>query len=165
MNLGHGRAGHLPDYSFCVYKYLPAWGDYMELVKDNPSDYWKAFRQMIYALKYIRDDIPEFETGIYDEEAVAGYEDEINAIIKKRQVDASMDWRSFGEKLSGETIPDFDIKLYQEEYLAAGTDKKKFTCLGLFFEAAMRQKHMVSHEIFASRNPLAGIFTKKLFGK
>ena len=37
MNLGHGRAGHLPDYSFVRYKYLPAWGDYEEIVKDNPS--------------------------------------------------------------------------------------------------------------------------------
>jgi len=35
-----------------------------------PSDYWKAFRQMIYALKYIRGDIPGFETGLYDENAV-----------------------------------------------------------------------------------------------
>ncbi|MBR5116760.1 MAG: hypothetical protein IK096_06815, partial [Lachnospiraceae bacterium] len=26
MNLGHGRAGHLPDYSFIRYVYLPAWG-------------------------------------------------------------------------------------------------------------------------------------------
>ena len=26
MNLGHGRAGHLPDYSFAHYRYQPAWG-------------------------------------------------------------------------------------------------------------------------------------------
>ena len=37
MNLGHGRAGHFPDYSFIRYKYLPAWGNYEEIVKDNPS--------------------------------------------------------------------------------------------------------------------------------
>lgn len=47
MNLGHGRAGHLPDYSFIRYKYLPAWGDYEEIVKDNPSDYYHAFLQMV----------------------------------------------------------------------------------------------------------------------
>ncbi|MBO5552237.1 MAG: hypothetical protein J5966_09795, partial [Lachnospiraceae bacterium] len=35
MNLGHGRAGHLPDYSFIRYKYLPAWGEYREIIKDN----------------------------------------------------------------------------------------------------------------------------------
>ncbi len=54
MNLGHGRAGHLPDYSFIKYKYLPAWGNYEEIVKDNPIDYLKAFCQMIYAMKYFR---------------------------------------------------------------------------------------------------------------
>ena len=43
MNLGHGRAGHLPDYSFIRYKYLPAWAGYEEIVKDNPADYYKAF--------------------------------------------------------------------------------------------------------------------------
>ena len=43
MSLGHGRAGHLPDYSFMRYKYLPAWGKYEEVIKDNPSDYYKAF--------------------------------------------------------------------------------------------------------------------------
>ena len=49
MNLGHGRAGHLPDYSFMRYKYLPAWGNYAEVLKDNPSDYYNAFCQMIFA--------------------------------------------------------------------------------------------------------------------
>lgn len=45
MNLGHGRVGHLPDYGYCVYKYLPSWGEYREFVKDNPSDYNKAYRR------------------------------------------------------------------------------------------------------------------------
>ena len=54
MSLGHGRAGHLPDYSFMRYKYLPAWGDYEAVLKDNPSDYYKAFCQMVYAMKYLR---------------------------------------------------------------------------------------------------------------
>ena len=27
MNLGHGRAGHLPDYCFVRYRYHPAWGE------------------------------------------------------------------------------------------------------------------------------------------
>ena len=39
MNLGHGRAGHLPDYSFIRYRYLPAWADYREVIKDNPEDF------------------------------------------------------------------------------------------------------------------------------
>ena len=49
MNLGHGRAGHLPDYSYIRYVYLPAWGGYKEIIKDNPHDYECAFAQMVYA--------------------------------------------------------------------------------------------------------------------
>ena len=48
MNLGHGRAGHLPDYGFAVYRYLPAWADYEEVVKNNPEDFHHAFCQMVY---------------------------------------------------------------------------------------------------------------------
>ncbi len=117
---------------------------------------------MIYALKYMRGDMPGFETGLYDEEAVRGHEDRIEAIIRKRQVDASDDWRAFGESLSGERVPDFDLGLYQEEYMAALKDEKAGTMLGMFFDAAIRQKNMVAREIFISKNPLAGIFSTKL---
>ncbi|MBO4913761.1 MAG: hypothetical protein J5449_01015, partial [Oscillospiraceae bacterium] len=63
MNLGHGRAGHLPDYSFIRYRYLPAWDDYEETVKDNPSDSRNAFGQMVCAMKYLRGARETFETG------------------------------------------------------------------------------------------------------
>ena len=71
MSLGHGRAGHLPDYSFMRYKYLPAWGKYEEVIKDNPSDYYKAFCQMVYALRYLRGDHESFEADRYDTEKVS----------------------------------------------------------------------------------------------
>ncbi|WP_026653741.1 DUF6765 family protein [Butyrivibrio proteoclasticus] len=57
MNLGHGRAGHFPDYSFAKYRYMPAWGDYQEIEKDNPADYEKAFAQMVYAMKFLRGEL------------------------------------------------------------------------------------------------------------
>ena len=69
MNLGHGRAGHLPDYSFLRYKYMPAWNDYRFIYKDNPDDYYHAFCQMIYAMKYLRGSTDAFATGIYDTQA------------------------------------------------------------------------------------------------
>ena len=69
MNLGHGRAGHLPDYSYARYIYMPAWGEYKEIIKDNPSDYFHAFCQMVYALKCLKGGKP-FETERYDAEAV-----------------------------------------------------------------------------------------------
>ena len=156
MNLGHGRAGHLPDYSFCVYKYLPAWGDYSEIIKNNPSDYMHAYTQMIYALKYLRGAQADFELDVYDTEAVKDHTDEIKAILCKRRLNASKDWKAFGEKLSGMTIPDFDINRYQGEYTAASSAEKKNTFLGCFFDAAIRQKSMVTNRIFNSGNLLTG---------
>ena len=166
MNLGHGRAGHLPDYSFIRYKYLPAWGQYEELIKDNPSDYWHAFCQMIYALKCLRDDAEKFTCGQYDEESVRPHEDTIREIITKRQLDSSEDWKTFGENLSGEKISPFDIRLYREEYLAAPAEKKNETFIGRFILAALAQKSMVTNRIFTSGSKLAGYsaeFSKKGF--
>ncbi len=125
MNLGHGRAGHLPDYSFIRYKYLPAWGDYEEIVKDNPSDYYHAFCQMIYALKYLRGDIQEFKKDTYAWDIAKPYEDEIKAIIGKRQLDACADWKAFGEKLSGKEVESFELSKYESEYTSAEKNAKK----------------------------------------
>lgn len=157
MNLGHGRAGHLPDYSFMRYKYLPAWGDYDEIIKDNPSDYYHAFCQMIYALKYLRGVNDTFEKDQYDTEAAAPWDDRIEQILRRRQVDACADWKAFGEMLSGEEIPDFDLNLYQNEYIQASKEEKDNTFLGRFFLAALAQKSMVTNKIFKSGSYLAGI--------
>ena len=156
MNLGHGRAGHLPDYSFIRYKYLPAWGDYKEVVKDNPSDYYSAFCQMVYALKYLRGLVPTFKTGRYDTESVAPWEDQIHSILEKRQGDACADWKALGEAISGQEIIDFDLNRYQEEYRKAAKKDKDDTFLGRFFLGAMAQKSMVTNKIFRSGNLLAG---------
>ena len=156
MSLGHGRAGHLPDYSFMRYKYLPAWGKYEEVVKDNPSDYYKAFCQMVYALRYLRGDHETFETDRYDTEKVSPYETEIKEILEKRQLDACADWKAFGEKLSGCEIPDFDADRYCTEYKQASVDDKDATFLGSYIDAALAQKTMVTNQIFQSDNLLAG---------
>ena len=156
MSLGHGRAGHLPDYSFMRYKYLPAWGKYEEFIKDNPSDYYKAFSQMVYALRYLRGDYETFETEHYDTEKVSPYEAEIKEILEKRQLDSSADWKAFGEKLSGCEIPDFDANRYCTEYKQASEDDKDDTFLGSYIDAALAQKTMVTNQIFQSDNLLAG---------
>ena len=156
MNLGHGRAGHLPDYSFIRYKYLPAWGNYEEIVKDNPSDYYHAFCQMVYAMRFLRGEYRRFEKERYDTEAVAPWETEIKAIIERRQLDASEDWKALGERISGRSIEDFDLEKYQAEYVNAGENEKDSTFLGKFILAALAQKSMVTNKIFKSGNLLAG---------
>ncbi|MBQ2605191.1 MAG: hypothetical protein II589_09240 [Clostridia bacterium] len=156
MNLGHGRAGHLPDYSFIRYKYLPAWGDYEEIIKDNPSDFYHAFCQMIYAMQYLHGDISKFMINTYAWNTAKPYEDEIKAIIKKRQLNAAADWKAFGERLSGKEIEPFDLSKYESEYIDAEKDNKNETFLGKFILAAMAQKSMVTNKIFLSGNLLAG---------
>ena len=155
MNLGHGRAGHFPDYSFARYKYLPAWGDYMEIFKDNPSDYYHAFCQMVYALSCLRSGA-EFVTDTYAFDTVKPWEGEIKAIIEKRQADACADWKALAEKLSGFEVEAFDDEKYQKEYMEAGEDGKEDSFLGRFIIAALRQKSMVTNRIFTSGNLLAG---------
>lgn len=155
MNLGHGRAGHLPDYSYIRYVYLPAWGDYKEIVKDNPSDYERAFSQMVYALIYLRGENDDYKKDTYDKDKIAPYIDRIRRTIAKRQVDASADWKEFGESLSGEVVPDFDMDEYIAEY--AEFSNRSDTYLGRFFEAALLQKQMVTKKIMESGNRLAGL--------
>ena len=151
MCLGHGRAGHLPDYSFMYYKYLPAWGNYEVTLKENPNDYYRAFTQMIYAMKFLRGQSEHFEKDHYDMDAADPYEIEIWRILEKRQLDAS-----FGEKLSGKEIPEFDVEQYTEDYRTASEEDKDDTFLGKFILAALAQKSMVTNAIFKSGNLLAG---------
>ena len=158
MNLGHGRAGHLPDYSFIRYKYLPAWADYEEILKDNPKEYFSAFCQMVYAMRYLRGDTDEFKKDTYDFDRVAPWEPRIREILIKRQGEsgACEDWKALGEELSGREIDDFDLERYQDEYMSADSDKKDDTFLGRFILAALSQKSMVTNRIFKSGSKLAG---------
>ena len=162
MNLGHGRAGHLPDYSFIRYKYLPAWGDYEVCLKDNPDDYIHAFCQMIEALAYLRGDRADFAPERYAWAAIEPYGDEIRRILTTRQLDACADWKAFGKGLSGEEIPDFSLEAIEREYQAEPEDKNN-TVLGRFIVAAMAQKSMVTNRIFRSGSLIAGFSVE--FGK
>ena len=76
--------------------------------------------------------------------------------MRKRQLLSSEDWKAFGEELSGEIIESFDIDKYRGEYLRTAIVRKNKTFLGKFFVAAIAQKGMVTHEIFTSKNMLAG---------
>lgn len=157
MNLGHGRAGHLPDYSFIRYRYLPAWGEYAEITKDNPGDYLKAFAQMVYAMRYIRGEIPSFEKDVYDWEKIKPYKERITQIIEKRQLLASDDWKAFGEELSGEKIEDFRIDKYFDEYTKSVKEEKEETFIGKFTRGAIAHKGMVIGEIYKTGNKLGGV--------
>ena len=158
MNLGHGRCGHLPDYSFARYRYVPAWSDYEEVLKDNPAEYYQAFCQMVYAMKFLRGESGEFQVDTYDTATVAPYERTIRGILEKRQhaEGAIEDWRAFGEQLSGHAVEYFDLDAHVQEYLDASEDAKDETYLGKFALAALAQKGMVVNRVWSTGNPLAG---------
>ena len=157
MNLGHGRAGHLPDYGYIRYKYMPAWAGYEEVLKDNPSDYKHAFAQMIYAMKRLRLQDTDFVKNQYDWEAMEPYMADIETILSIRQIDACADWKALGEKISGQEIPAFDAKKYAEEYKNAKEEDKDKTFLGRYVLAALAQKSLVTKRVFESKSKLAGV--------
>jgi hypothetical protein len=111
---------------------------------------------MIYALKYLRGDIEEFDTEKYDMDTIDPYRDEILGILCKRQVDACADWKAFGEKLSGQEIPEFSVDAFRSEYESAPDGKKDDTGLGRFVLAALAHKSMVTNRIYKSGSMLAG---------
>lgn len=158
MNLGHGRAGHLPDYSFMRYRYVPAWNNYEEVYKDNPNEYYQAFCQMVYAMKCLRGESGPFQVDTYATDVVAPYEQQIRTILEKRQPaeGAIEDWLAFGKQLCGTAVDHFDLDMYVQEYVDADPDSKDDTYLGKFILAALAQKGMVVNRIWSSGNPLAG---------
>ena len=158
MNLGHGRAGHLPDYSFIRYVYLPAWGDYKEIYKDNQHDYLFAFAQMVYAMQYLNDLLPSFEQDTYAWDSIEPFREEIERIISVRRVDDSEDWKALGESITGSEIRPFDLMQYQKEFISAPEDQKyNDTYLGRVFTAALAQKAMVASRVAATGSKLMGI--------
>lgn len=156
FNLGHGHCGHLPDYGFIRYRYTPSWGNYGEVLKDNPKEYYNAFCQMVYAMRYLRGDIRAFELDRYDYDLVAPYKDQIDAILAKRQLDASQDWKAFGESISGHQIDAFDEALYINEYMGVSEAEKEDTFIGRFVLGALAQKSIVTNRIYRTGNRLAG---------
>ena len=158
MNLGHGRAGHLPDYSFARYRYVPAWNNYEEILKDNPAEFYQAFCQMVYALGCLRGVNGAFEKDTYDTDTVAPHEQTIRRILETRQLkeEACEDWRAFGQSLSGCEVVDFDLNAYEQEYINAAEDAKNDTFLGKFILAALAQKGMFVNRVWSSGNPIAG---------
>jgi hypothetical protein len=112
---------------------------------------------MIYAIKYLRDEHEDFVVNTYDEEAVADIKDEIDTILRKRQVDSCADWQAFGQKISGREVPDFNIDAYEKEYMEASEEDKPKTWMGQFLHAAIAQKSMVTNRIHKSGSTLAGI--------
>lgn len=98
--LGHGRIGHLPDYSFMTYDYIPMWraGDDTNasqgaVLKNNPNVFMSAYTQMVYALRCIKENEP-FQVDEYYE-LEDGDRIAIRNIFNMRKLDTSMEWQGY----------------------------------------------------------------------
>lgn len=97
--LGHGRMGHLPDYSFITYDYIPMWkaGDgtkgSQRVLKNNPNVFMLAYTQMVYALRCIKENRPFQVEEYYKLED--GDRIGIRNILKTRKLDTSMEWKDY----------------------------------------------------------------------
>jgi hypothetical protein len=85
---GHGRMGHIPDYPWITYRYKPQWSA-ETIVKDNPTQYLRAFQAMVLAMSCIRTGTPyappadgQFLEGSSDDRALL---EEIERIIRKSE--------------------------------------------------------------------------------
>ena len=100
MNLGHGRAGHFPDYGYARYKYLPAWGGYKEPWEDdirsllekrqiNASADWKALAEKISGCE-----VEDFDVEKYQNEYTAADEESRDGTFLGRFIIAALAQKS-----------------------------------------------------------------------
>lgn len=156
MNLGHGRCGHLPDYSFMRYRYLPSWGNYRAVVKDNPRSFYLALSQMVHVLRYLHGEIGAFERETYEDEILAPYAADVEALLNTRTLDEGPLWQRLTDEIVGRQTPAFDRAPLDREYLACSAKAREQTMLGRFFRHAMAQKSLVTNRVWKSGNRLCG---------
>ena len=109
---GHGRLGHLPDYGFMNYTYTPVWSQ-DQVVKDNQADCLAAFRQMVYAMKCIKEQT-EFDTRAGGD-PLEGCLGEIQVVLAERSLDQTQAWRgAAGRLFPGEQLPEYDAGAWSD---------------------------------------------------
>ncbi|MDE5780761.1 MAG: hypothetical protein K2I03_04695 [Lachnospiraceae bacterium] len=108
--LGHGRAGHFPDYGCMSYHYHPNWkaeGQY--IIKNGPEDFSCAFEQMEWALRCFRTGnrftIPEQNPG--EKPWLLAIDD----VIKTTKADQSGVWRrQMADFVDYHYLPDYKFE-------------------------------------------------------
>lgn len=98
--LGHGRAGHYPDYGFLSYYYHPQWmADSGFILKNNPYNFKCAFSQMVDALRYIQSSGDpggyrlKDDSQIMEDFQTLDNNAEISRIVESDNTDQSTEWR------------------------------------------------------------------------
>lgn len=98
--MGHGRAGHYPDYGFLSYHYHAQWtNDTDTIIKNNPYNFKCAYAQMVDALRYIQSPgVPGGYTLKTDVQIMSDFEAlpnaaEIARVVESDKTDQTRKWR------------------------------------------------------------------------
>lgn len=102
--LGHARMGLIPDLGYLDFSYKPNWSK-VSVRKTNPLAFSRAFHQMYYALKCIK------EGKTFDRYTIpSDFEDQIISILQTKAFDQSQEWNSLIFKHFEEEVSPFDHK-------------------------------------------------------
>ncbi|HBF0841521.1 DUF6765 family protein [Clostridioides difficile] len=122
---GHGRMGHIPDYGYLNYRYIPNWSstdDKVKIEKNNQDDFFKAFCQMVYALKCIKNG-NDFSINKYDN-LTENQKTEVKKVIATRKDDQSEAWKKAINALGYNSLENFDKNKWKNEFIKS-TNKEK----------------------------------------
>lgn len=97
--LGHGCCGHYPDYPYLNFTFKIQWSA-EKITKNNTADFMLAIKQLVEAMKCIRESKP-FDVDKYAQIDPAA-EAVINKVFKTHQDDQSGEWKK--------RIPEIKIK-------------------------------------------------------
>lgn len=108
--LAHGRIGSIADYGCIKFKYTPFYQSRCaspELIRDNRQQFAKAFHQMVYAMKCVRND-KSFEPEHIEET----YNDKILPLLAIRKLDQSREWKNLirQETDMSTVLPDYNLE-------------------------------------------------------
>ncbi|KPU43505.1 hypothetical protein OXPF_29460 [Oxobacter pfennigii] len=145
--LGHAQIGHLADYGFVKFKYLPVWREEFNgerhIERDNTEDFLKAFRQMVAALSKFKKGTSF--TASDDIKLEDKTEAEIKSVLSARKIDQSEEWIKAIKKLLGEDIPPYVINAWANR--CRESSDKVNTNYARFHNAAKEQKELVMNFI------------------
>ena len=150
--LAHARMGHLPDYPYMHLRYRPQWlsrnhGNGMEITRDNPKDFLLAFKQMVYALKCIRNN-EEFKTRTYDDLENIGGDAKIETVLMQRKTDQSEDWNNLIEHIYSLKLTPYKKDTWRDAF--RNSSEKKKTHYYHFNKAAIMHRNSIEHFLNAA---------------
>ncbi|MBY2478638.1 hypothetical protein KWV16_17350 [Clostridioides difficile] len=157
--LGHGRMGHIPDYGYLNYRYVPNWScidDKVKIEKNNQDGFFKAFCQMVYALKCIKNRT-EFSINQYDK-LTSQQETEVKKVIATRKDDQSDAWKKAIQALGYSSLDKFDKNKWKNEFEKSSNKEK--TDYYYFNLVAKKHVDYVTNFLEEKRLPLEEMCSK-----